>query len=99
VAPLYLTNNSGADANAQIGCTFTNGSRPVQETRIVAPTAGPGQRLAFAAYGPRSRDLRRPRALPRASRPERRHHLEQRKRAGHRPVSLWLNRATLPATE
>src|SRR6187402_2163842 len=54
VAPLYLTNNSGADANAQIGCTFTNGSRPVQETRIIAPTAGPGQRLAFAAYGPRS---------------------------------------------
>ena len=54
VAPLYLTNNSGADANAQIGCTFTNGSRPVQETRIVAPTAGPGQRLAFAAYGPRT---------------------------------------------
>ena len=54
VAPLYLTNNSGADVNAQIGCTFTNGSRPVQETRIIAPTAGPGQRLAFAAYGPRT---------------------------------------------
>ena len=54
VAPIYLTNNSGADANAQIGCTFTNGGRPVQETRIIAPTAGPGQRLAFAAYGPRS---------------------------------------------
>ena len=54
VAPLYLTNNSGADASAQIGCTFTNGSRPVQETRIIAPTAGPGQRLAFAAYGPRT---------------------------------------------
>jgi|SRR5882757_671533 len=54
VAPLYLTNNSGADANAQVGCTFTNGSTPVQETRIVVPTAGPGQRLAFAAYGPRT---------------------------------------------
>jgi hypothetical protein len=54
VAPLYLSNNSGGDVNAQIGCTFTNGSRPVQESRIVVPTAGPGQRLAFAAYGPRT---------------------------------------------
>lgn len=54
VAPLYLSNNSGGDVNAQIGCTFTNASRPVQETRIVVPTAGPGQRLAFAAYGPRT---------------------------------------------
>jgi len=54
VAPLYLSNNSGAEVNAQIGCTFTNGGRPAQETRIVVPTAGPGQRLAFAAYGPRT---------------------------------------------
>jgi len=54
VAPLYLSNNSGADVNAQIGCTFTNGGRSVQETRIIVPTAGPGQRLAFAGYGPRT---------------------------------------------
>jgi hypothetical protein len=54
VAPLYLSNNSGSVVSAQIGCTFTNGNRPVQETRIVVPTAGPGQRLAFAAYGPRT---------------------------------------------
>lgn len=54
IAPLYLSNNSGANANAQVGCTFTNGGRPVQESRIVVPTAGPGQRLAFAAYGPRT---------------------------------------------
>jgi hypothetical protein len=54
VAPLYLSNNSAGDVNAQIGCTFTNGSRPVQESRIVVPTAGPGQRLAFPAYGPRT---------------------------------------------
>jgi hypothetical protein len=26
----------------------------VQETRIVVPTAGPGQRLATVAYGPRT---------------------------------------------
>lgn len=54
VAPLYLTNNSGAEVNAQLGCTFTNGSRPVQESRVVVPTAGAGQRLAFVAYGPRT---------------------------------------------
>jgi hypothetical protein len=54
VAPIYLTNNSGADVNAQVGCTFTNGGRSVQETRIVVPTAGPGQRLATVAYGPRT---------------------------------------------
>jgi hypothetical protein len=53
VVPLYVTNNSGANVNAQVGCTFTNGGRAVQETRIIAPTAGPGQRLAMAAYGPR----------------------------------------------
>jgi hypothetical protein len=54
VAPLYVTNNSGADVNVQVGCTFTNGGRSVQETRIVVPTAGPGQRLATVAYGPRT---------------------------------------------
>src|SRR4029450_14152373 len=53
VAPLYLTNNSGADANAQIGCTFTNGGRPVQETRIVAPQAGTGKAPTFVGHRPR----------------------------------------------
>lgn len=51
---LYVTNNSGAETNAQVGCTFTNGGRPVQETRIIVPTAGPGQRLGVPAYGPRT---------------------------------------------
>jgi hypothetical protein len=54
VAPIYLTNNSGAPASAQVGCTFTNGGRSVQETRIIVPTAGPGQRLGMPAYGPRT---------------------------------------------
>ena len=66
VAPLYLTNNSGADANAQIGCTFTNGSRPVQETRIIAPTAGPGSAAGVRRLRATGRRLRRSRALPRA---------------------------------
>ncbi|CAN5827433.1 hypothetical protein BH11PSE3_BH11PSE3_18280 [soil metagenome] len=51
---LYVTNNSGEDANAQVGCTFTNGGRSVLETRIIVPTAGPGQRLGVPAYGPRT---------------------------------------------
>jgi len=54
VAPIYVTNNSGAEANAQVGCTFTNSGRPVQETRVIVPTAGPGQRLGMAVYGPRT---------------------------------------------
>jgi hypothetical protein len=54
VAPLYVTNNSGSNVDPQVGCTFTNGGRSVQETRIVLPTAGPGQRLATVAYGPRT---------------------------------------------
>ena len=54
VAALYVTNNSGADASAQIGCTFTNGGNSVQETRVIVPTAGPGQRLGLPVYGPRT---------------------------------------------
>ena len=54
VAPIYLANNSGADANAQVACTFTNGGRSVQETRVIVPTAGPGQRLGMPVYGPRT---------------------------------------------
>ena len=54
VAPIYVTNNSGAVASAQVGCTFTNGGRSVQETRVIVPTAGPGQRLGMPVYGPRT---------------------------------------------
>jgi hypothetical protein len=51
---LYVTNNSAAEANPQIACTFTNGSRPVQETHVIVPTAGPGDRLGVPVYGPRT---------------------------------------------
>ena len=54
IAPLYVTNNSAGDVNAQVGCTFTNGGRSVQETRVVVPTAHAGQRLATVVYGPRA---------------------------------------------
>ena len=51
---LYVTNNSGAAVDSQVGCTFTNGGRAVQEARVVVPTAGPGQRLGVPVYGPRT---------------------------------------------
>lgn len=51
---LYITNNGAAAVDSQVGCTFTNGSRAVQEARVVVPTAGPGQRLGVPVYGPRT---------------------------------------------
>lgn len=51
---LYVTNNSAAEANTQVGCTFTNGGRSVQETQVIVPTAGPGERLGVPVYGPRT---------------------------------------------
>jgi hypothetical protein len=51
---LYVTNNSGAVVESQVGCTFTNGGRAVLEARVVVPTAGPGQRLGVPVYGPRT---------------------------------------------
>jgi len=54
VAALYVNNNSAAAINAEIGCTFTNGGNAVQETRVIVPTAGPGQRLGLPVYGPRT---------------------------------------------
>ncbi|WP_421999035.1 hypothetical protein [Reyranella sp.] len=54
IAALYITNNSGAPADSQVGCTFTNNGNSVQETRVIVPTAGPGQRLGLPVYGPRT---------------------------------------------
>lgn len=54
ITVLYVTNNSGAEANPEVGCTFTNGGRPVQETRVIVPPAGPGERLGVPVYGPRT---------------------------------------------
>jgi hypothetical protein len=51
---LYVTNNSAAAVDPQVGCTFTNGGRAVEEARVVVPTASPGTRLGVAVYGPRT---------------------------------------------
>jgi len=50
---LYLTNNSAATINAVVGCYFTNGGQRVEETRVVIPPAGPGERLGVPVRGPR----------------------------------------------
>lgn len=49
---LYVTNNSGNVVDPVVGCTFTNGGRPVQDTRVVLSPAGPGERWGVPVYGP-----------------------------------------------
>lgn len=49
---LYVTNNSAHVVDPVVGCTFTNGGRPVQDTRVVLSPAGPGERWGVPVYGP-----------------------------------------------
>lgn len=49
---VYVTNNSGNVVDPIVGCTFTNGGRPVQDTRVVLSPAGPGERWGVPVYGP-----------------------------------------------
>ena len=49
---VYVTNNSGNVVDPVVGCTFTNGGRPVQDTRVVLSPAGPGERWGVPVYGP-----------------------------------------------
>jgi hypothetical protein len=49
---LYVTNNSANVVEGVVGCTFTNGGRPVQDTRVVLQPSGPGERWGFPVYGP-----------------------------------------------
>lgn len=49
---LYVTNNSADVVDPVVGCTFTNGGRPVQDTRVVLSPAGPGERWGVPVYGP-----------------------------------------------
>jgi hypothetical protein len=50
---LYITNNSAAAVDSQIGCTFTNGGRAVQEARVIVPSPA-ATRLGAPVYGPRT---------------------------------------------
>lgn len=49
---LYVTNNSANVVDPVVSCVFTNGGRPVQDTRIVLSPAGPGERWGVPVYGP-----------------------------------------------
>jgi hypothetical protein len=49
---LYVTNNSANVVDPVVGCTFSNGGRAVQDTRIVLSPAGPGERWGVPVYGP-----------------------------------------------
>lgn len=49
---LYVTNNGSGVVDPVVGCTFTNGGRPVQDTRVILPPAGPGERWGVPVYGP-----------------------------------------------
>ncbi len=53
VAILYVTNNTVGTVDAVVGCHFTNQGHTVENTRIIVPPAGPGERLGMAVRGPR----------------------------------------------
>lgn len=50
---LYVTNNSAGPVAPVVGCQFTNHGRDVEITRVMIPTAGPGERLGVPVRGPR----------------------------------------------
>jgi len=50
---VYMTNNSAATIDAVVGCRFTNNGQTVEDTRVVIPPAGPGERLGVPVRGPR----------------------------------------------
>jgi hypothetical protein len=49
---LYLTNNSIEPVQAVLGCQVSNGDRVVEETRVMVPTIGSGERWGVSMYGP-----------------------------------------------
>jgi len=53
IAILYVTNNSANSIDPIVDCHFTNNGQKVESTRVMVPTAGPGERLGFAVRGPR----------------------------------------------
>lgn len=51
---LYVTNNSTRTVDIVVGCQFTNGGRLVENTQVIIPPAGPGERLGVPVRGPRT---------------------------------------------
>ena len=54
LAILYVTNNSAGTVNVVLDCHFTNGGAKVQDTRVIVPPAGPGERLGIPVRGPQT---------------------------------------------
>jgi|SRR5580698_580202 hypothetical protein len=54
LAVLYVTNNSAGTVNVVIDCHFTNGGAKVEDTRVIVPPAGPGERLGIPVRGPQT---------------------------------------------
>jgi hypothetical protein len=50
----YLNNNSASVQTPVITCRFTNGGNPVEDTRALLPAIGPGVRVGFVVYGPKT---------------------------------------------
>lgn len=51
---LYVANNSAGLAYPEINCRFMNAGWVVQDTHIVLPAVGSGQRVSMAVEGPRT---------------------------------------------
>jgi hypothetical protein len=51
---MYVANNSAGVAYPEINCRFMNADRVVQDTHIVVPAVGPGQRVSVQIQGPRT---------------------------------------------
>ena len=53
-AVLYLDNNSGNPVEPVIECHFTNGGKPVMNTRAMVQQTAPSVRQGLVIYGPRT---------------------------------------------
>jgi hypothetical protein len=51
---LYLNNNSGRTVAPLLHCSFTNGGKPVEETRVLLPAVGAGVRVGLTVHGPKT---------------------------------------------
>jgi len=51
---LYLNNNSGKTVLPLLHCSFTNGGKPVEETRVLLPAVGAGVRVGLTIHGPKT---------------------------------------------
>ncbi|MDP1964184.1 MAG: hypothetical protein Q8K93_18525 [Reyranella sp.] len=51
---LYLNNNSARTVAPLLHCSFTNGGKPVEETRVLLPAVGAGVRVGLTVHGPKT---------------------------------------------